>query len=117
MIGYIIAGTIVIALILTKIIYDVTEKRKCTGKTEAELIFVDERIDKDSTARKITYYYVPLYEYSVNGKVYHAETNEFSRNKGAFKVNVKYEVHYNPDKPYKCFISGKKGKPIKESQF
>ena len=68
MIVYIIADTIVIALILTKIIYDVTEKRKCTGKTETELIFVDERIDKDSTARKITYYYVPLYEYTVNGK-------------------------------------------------
>ena len=117
MIGYIIAGSAAVVLLLTKIIYDITSKKKCSGKTEGTLIFVDERSDKDTTARQYTYYYVPLYEYTVDGKVYHAETDQFSRNKGAFKVNVKYDVRYNPQKPYKCFINGKKGKPVKESIF
>ncbi len=117
MIGYVIAGAVVIALILAKVIYDVTEKKNCSETTEATLIFVDERTDKDSTARQITYYFVPLYEYVVDGNIYHVETNEFSRNKGAYKVNIKYEVRYNPKKPYKCFICGKKGKQVKESRF
>ena len=31
--------------------------------------------------------------------------------------HIKYEVKYNPQKPGKCFINGKKGKQVKESQF
>ena len=116
MIGYIIAGTVVV-LIVAQIVYGFFEKKKCTGKTEATLIFVDERTDKELTGRKLSYYFVPLYEFAVDGTVFHVETNEFSRNKGAFKVDVKYEVKYNPQKPGKCFINGKKGKQVKESQF
>ena len=117
MIGYIIAGTVVAVLIVARIVYSISEKKKCTGTTEATLIFVDERIDKELTGRKISYYFVPLYEFTVDGTVFHVETNEYSRNKGAFKVDIKYEVKYNPQKPGKCFINGKKGKQVKESQF
>ena len=86
-------------------------------ETEAALIFVDERIDRELSGRKFSYYFVPLYEYTVDGNVFHVETNEYSRNKGAFKVDIKYKVQYNPKKPGKCFINGKKGKQVKESQF
>ena len=88
-----------------------------TAKTEATLIFIDERTDKETSGRGFSYYYVPLYEYTVDGEVYHVETSEFSRNRGDFKVDIKYDVQYNPKKPDRCFIGGKKGKRVKESRF
>ena len=117
MIGYIIVGAVVVIAIVVKIIFDRMIYRRCTEKTEGKLIFIDERTDKDSTARFIRYYFVPIYEYTVNGHTYHAETREFSRDMGKYNVNMTYEVEYNPDNPEECLINGKKGVLQKESRF
>ena len=116
MIGYIIAGTIVV-VIAAKIIFDMMIYRRCTGKTEGKIIFIEERTDKDSTARFIRYYFVPIYEYTVDGHTYHVETREYSRDMGKYDITLTYEVKYNPNNPEECLIEGKKGIMQKESRL
>lgn len=116
MIGYIIAGTVVLLLVI-KIIYDRMIYRRCTEKTDGRLVFIDERTDRDSTARFFRDYYVPIYEYTVNGHTYHVETREFSRDMGKYNVNMTYKVEYNPNNPEECLIDGKKGVLQKESRL
>lgn len=78
------------------------------------MAYVDERSERSTTINKYIDYYVPIYEYVVDGKVFHAEAREYSNNSAKFQHGSKCTIKYNPNKPGECFINGKKCKKVLE---
>ena len=85
-------------------------RSRCTGETEGILIYADERGEMDLNTRKYVPYFVPVYEYNIDGKIYQTEAMEYSRDESDFPLNSVGKVKYNPEDPRECFINGKKGK-------
>lgn len=77
----------------------------CNRKTTGKLVAVDERDDNGSHRK----YYVPIYSYEVNGKVYERRGREYSRYAEMYEINSECSVRYNPADPGMCIIKGKVG--------
>ncbi|MCR5249898.1 MAG: DUF3592 domain-containing protein [Lachnospiraceae bacterium] len=93
-------------------LYKSFDKTFCVEETEACLIYVDERSEYDPSQKKMTPYYVPIYEHKAGGTVFHSQTMEFSKDPAEFVVNTIHKVRYDPRKMSRCYIDGKKAKVL-----
>lgn len=95
---FIVLGTCIILNSLMKI-------KRCTETTTGTLAALDVRTERDSGARRN--YYVPIYSYEVDGKVYQNEAKKYSTKAYRFEINSQGKVKYNPLNPEECIIDGR----------
>ena len=107
----IISGIIFVIMSIYKIYLHIKRSR-CTCETEGILIYADERGEYDPSLKKYVSYYVPVFEYKIEGQIYKTEAPEYSRDASDFPLRSIGRVEYNPDDPRECFINGKKGKVL-----
>ena len=107
----IISGIIAVIMTIYHIVLRIIRNR-CTGETEGILIYADERGEYDPSLKKYVSYYVPVFEYKIEGQIYKTEASEYSREASDFPLKSIGRVEYNPDDPRECFINGKKGKVL-----
>ena len=108
-------------VILAVAVYFIREKtllNLCTAETEAVLSHVDECEAREANYVKVVsysaakFYYVPIYEFRVDGMVYRVRTKDYTSNPATIRDKTTCKVKYNPRRPAECFLDGKKGKVI-----
>lgn len=90
-------------------------KEQCTEETDAVVIFFEEKVDIDPMTKRGTILYFPVYQYVVNGMIYHAKAQDFIRKTPASLLNTHCMVKYNPEKPEECLIHDRRA--IKVAEF
>ena len=79
-------------------------KEKCVEEADAVLVFFEEKVDIDPMTKRGTILYFPVYQYTVNGMIYHAKAQDYLRKSPTTQLNTHCLVRYNPKKPEECLI-------------
>lgn len=87
-------------------------KEKCVEEADAVLVFFEEKVDIDPMTKRGTILYFPVYQYTVNGMIYHAKAQDFLRNSPTTQLNTHCLVKYNPKKPEECLIHNRKAQKV-----
>lgn len=105
------AGLVLIGIAVALSIYlvhTVTVLIVCRGIAETTLDHVEERIEIDPNAKGVRHkYYVPIYRFEVNGRVYVAESRHFKNDPSIFEIERPPKVRYKISDPAVCYITGK----------
>ena len=88
-----------------KLLWHGVERHDCKATVQGRFVYPNYRTI--ITGRYFTHTFVPVYEYVVDGKVYHAEIELQNPDPMAFMGEV--EVEYNAADPTICYILNRKG--------
>ncbi len=88
-------------------------KNKCSATVPGHYVYSEGYYRSNGPGEGMTYM-VPVYEYTVNDKLYLTIVEGMEQSYNVFPLEV--EVQYNPAHPEVCFIEGKRGKIIKKKQ-
>jgi len=101
----------IVLLVLSAYFYinSIIKKKLCTASVNGTIVFVEERVERDAGRAKRSYF-VPLYQYEVDGKTYTAYGSKFGKTFEQFKVGESDEIKYNPANPEVCVVNGKTGR-------
>ncbi len=105
---FVVLGLVLVALawfIFSRILIILS----CKGKTSARLHHTEVRVERDLNARGAPHkYYVPVFEYEVEKKVYLAEARWYKNDPQMFEIIEIFNVRYNTDNPKVCYINNKR---------
>ena len=101
---FIAVGAFIVAK-LAKFVWHIVERTHCKATVQGHFVYPNYRTI--ISGRYFTHTYVPVYEYEVDGKIYHAEIELQNPDPTAFMGEV--EVKYDTADPTVCFILNKRG--------
>ena len=100
---YAVAGIILITVGLCLLISEYFQRLRCSKSVTGKIAYIETRSEVAGRGVIINYYY-PVYEYEIDGHIYHGRPRQYSKYENWYQIGDTSTLSYNPRNPEEIVV-------------